>query len=164
MTRQWLSAEPTRGKDIDRYQKDVSVPQCGWGQRRRMTGGHVGLLSTRRKNLRPVCRSVQCHNSRKHVSEIPSSDCQVQGAKHQKHPGQDCSATCWTSQQMKGEPSTAAPNIEQEIPTQLQRRRLPASLSVERTTTPDEGSSMPACAGHSATDARWVLKPPLRLH
>lgn len=54
----------------------------------------VGLLSTRRKNLRPVCRSVQCHERRKHVSETTSSDCQVQGAKDQKHPGQSCSATC----------------------------------------------------------------------
>lgn len=73
---------------------DVSVRQFGWGPWEGMTGGDVGLLSTRRKNLRPVCRSGQCHGGRKHVSETPSSDCQVQGAKDQKHPGQDCSATC----------------------------------------------------------------------
>lgn len=48
----------------------------------------MGLLSARRKNLRPVCRSVQSHERSKHVSETPSSDCQVQGARDQKHPGQ----------------------------------------------------------------------------
>lgn len=74
---------------------DVSVRQHGCGLLEGMTGGDVGLLSTRRKNLRPVCWSVQCHDCRggqggsEHVSKTPSSDCQVQGAKDQKHPGQE---------------------------------------------------------------------------
>ena len=76
--------------------RDVPVRQHGWGLSAGMTGEDVGLLSTRRRNLRPVCWTVQCHGcpschgGSEHVSKTtPNSDCQVQGAKDQKHPGQE---------------------------------------------------------------------------